>query len=212
VRERDAQIVADAIGRDFPDLGRDPPPPWDAPPPVKVIDCVLSLNRKYDTFVTPRVEAFARDHPEVTTCPSLRSMIQSFDSPAKFMEAALNLSDARRAITLAGVTEFAIDAQARFDGETEELRLRQWARDARPGDYLAVGVPGFALAGFQYLRLNFGADTTKPDVHVIRYVSDVVGRDVSDVEALYIVERAASLAGLSVAGLDSAIWKAATQS
>lgn len=50
-------------------------------------------------------------------------------------------------------------------------RLRRLARWAPPCDYLVVGVAGFGLAGFQYLRRLFGAETTKPGVHVMRYVA-----------------------------------------
>jgi len=30
----------------------------------RVIDCVLSLNRNYDSFVVPRLDSFERRHPE----------------------------------------------------------------------------------------------------------------------------------------------------
>lgn len=202
--------MAEAIRRDFAGLDASPPPAWDAAPPVKVIDCVLSLNRPYKTVVAPRVDAFARDHARVETCIALRDLIESFESPAGFMQEFLDLRDARRAKTLVGVTDYVIDVQSRFDGCDEESRMRRWAEWARPGDYLAVGVPGFGLAGFQYLRMLFGADTTKPDVHICRYVAKVLHRDISEIEALYLLERAADLAGISLARVDSAIWTRAT--
>lgn len=188
------------------------PEVWNASPPVKVIDCVLSLNRRYSTVVWPRVEAFTHAHPDVTSCAALRALIDSFDSPHEFMIRALNMRDARRAATLAGVVDYAGAEQEQFEGATEDDRLRAWARWARPGDYLAVGVRGFGLAGFQYLRMLFGADTVKPDVHVLRYVTRAVNRKVSDIEALYLVERAAKAAGISVARLDGEIWSRGTAS
>ena len=33
-------------------------PEWSNPPAVKVIDCVLSLNRNYDKFLAPRLKTF----------------------------------------------------------------------------------------------------------------------------------------------------------
>lgn len=216
MRERDAKRLVERVRADFPAPSATPPPVWDGAPPLKVIDCVLSLNRPYDRVVAPRVEAFARSRPDIRTCADLRAALLA-GTPEAFLREYLDTRDAARATTLLGVVEFALDAQERFsEHEGEEQRLHAWAVDARPGDYLAVGVRGFALSGFQYLRLLFGADTTKPDRHIIRYVTEAIGRNatgrlVSDVEALYAIERAAQLGGFSAAWLDYEIWKRATR-
>lgn len=211
MREHDAQRLAETIRHDFRSLDAVAPSAWDVPPPVKVIDCVLSLNRRYEQVVRPRVDAFLKVSPEIRDCTSLRALITSCETPAQFLRTSLNTNDERRAVTLVGVLDYVIDIQQQFTAPDEEGRMREWAAWARPGDYLAVGVPGFGLAGFQYLRMLFGADTTKPDVHVCGYVSNAVGRTVGDVEALYLVERAASIAGVSIARVDGAIWTARTK-
>jgi hypothetical protein len=64
------------------------------------------------------------------------------------------------------VIRYLLDVQADFKEQDEEARLHAWAEWARPGDYLALNVPGFGLAGFQYLRMLFNAQTAKPDVHI----------------------------------------------
>jgi hypothetical protein len=210
MREHDAQSLADRARHDFPEPSKNPPRSWDAAPPVRVIDCVLSLNRHYGRVVEPRVNEFEREHPDITTCVQLRDRIVEA-TPKGFMHDYLDLKDPNRGEVLLGVAQFVIDAQRPFGGETEAAKLREWAVDARPGDYLAVGVKGFGLAGFQYLRVLFGADTAKPDRHIIAYVSQAVGHEVSDVEALYAMERAAVLGRYSAAWLDHEIWKRATQ-
>jgi hypothetical protein len=48
----------------------------------------------------------------------------------------------------------------------------------RPGDSYFLGIKGFKLSGFQYLRMLFGAQTTKPDVHIVKFISEIVGRKV----------------------------------
>lgn len=53
----------------------------------------------------------------------------------------------------------------------------------------------------------FGADTTKPDKWIIRFVSRYVGRNVSDSQALHLLERAAEKLKLSVRDLDTTIWE-----
>jgi len=206
MREADAQRLTDAIKHDFPRIEPDTGFPWDANPPVKIVDCVLSLNRRYYAVVRPRVLEFRHRFASVTSCADLRELIGGFAAPSAFLEQTLRTRDARRAETLVGVTNYAIDIQRRFAGTSEEERLRQWALWARPGDYLSVGVPGFGLAGFQYLRMLFGAQTTKPDVHIVGYVSKVLGRTVSDIGALYTLERAAEIANLPLRWLDAAIW------
>ena len=209
--EADARLLADVIQRRFPkpDLPNDFV--WTAAPPVRVIDCVLSLNRPYNSVVEPRVRAFAKAWPGITTCEKMLERIRTSASPAAFLQETLDMRDARRAATLLGVVEHLIDAQSRFEGVDEEERLRRYAAWARPGDYLAVGVGGFGLAGFQYLRMLFGAETTKPDVHIVGFVRRELGREVSDVHALYVLERAAELSGVSIRSLDVAIWKSAAR-
>jgi hypothetical protein len=109
---------------------------------------------------------------------------------------------------LRGVVKYLLAAQAKQTGESEWERLRAWARSVKPGGYRAVSVRGFALAGFQYLRMLFGVQTTKPDIYIIRFVSQVVGRKVNDVAAVTLLEAAAEKAGLPLREVDGAIWDA----
>lgn len=211
MRERDAVKVADALRRDFPALAPPTDFIWTAHPPLKVIDCVLSLNRQYDKVVLPRVHEFAGAHRSVMTCDDLRRLIDEHDSPRAFLDKALRTKDARRAETLSGVVDYVRDVQERFTEATEAARLERWARWARPGDHLAVGVPGFGLAGFQYLRMLFGAHTTKPDVHIKNYVAGIVGIEVTDVHALYVLERAAEITEQPLHWLDVAVWSKASR-
>lgn len=188
------------------------PPPgrdyiWTAPPAQKVIDCVLSLNRRYDSVVLPRVLSFAEAHPNATSVSHLRAMIDAAASPAEFLRAALRTNDARRALTLNGVVDYMIAIQRGLAGSGEEERLQNWAKAARPEDFKRVGVKGFGLAGFQYMRMLFCAETTKPDVHIIAFVSGEIGRQVSDVEALHLLEQAAASAGVPPRWLDVSIWE-----
>ncbi len=178
--------------------------PW---PSQNVLDCVLSLNRPYNAVVLPRVQAFAQKHPQVRSLAELKALIAAFPTATAFCAAELNYKDARRAGTLTGVIDYLIDAQTEHEGADENERLARWAKWARPGDYLTVAVRGFGLAGFQYLRMLFGAQTTKPDVHVIAFVSEQLGRRVTDVQALHLLERAARLAGLPLREVDAEIWK-----
>lgn len=206
--ETDAQALAAAIGRDFPSDGT--ANVWwigDQAPALRIIDCVLSLRRKYESVVIPRVKGFLESFPEIRSCADLAGLITEHSTPHEFARDALRLDSAGLGKRVQLVTQYLIESQVRFAGDTEVMRLHAWATWTRPGDHLAVGVHGFGLAGFQYLRMLFGADTAKPDVHIMRYVSGVLGRKVSDIHTLYILERAGEITCRSIRQLDNLIWQ-----
>jgi hypothetical protein len=205
--EDDAHKVAIAMQRDLKDR---PEPDWSIAsesPPVRVIDCVLSLRKPYKTVVLPRVTGFRSAHPNVTTLQSLLELIDTVGGPIPFIKTELRMDSPSKGEAIVAVAQYLNDMQKRFPGDDESTRMHAWAEWARPGDYLAIEVRGFALAGFQYLRMLFGADTAKPDVHITRYVSEAIGREVKEVHALYILERAAEIAGQSLRRLDNLIWE-----
>jgi hypothetical protein len=179
---------------------------WPAPS-LNVIDCVLSLNRDYLKFVRPRVKRFRERNPHVHSLAELAKLIRSFSSPLDFSIDELDYRDTNRAQTLLGVTEYLIDELQDHEGSNEADRLASWARQARPGDYLLVSVKGFALAGFQYLRMLFGAQTTKPDRHIRRFVGSVVGHTVTDIQAVLLLEKAAKRIRIPLRDIDAQIWK-----
>ncbi len=177
-----------------------------AVPPLNVLDCVLSLNRQYDTFCLPRVQEFANRHRTVSTLTGLLELVNAYASPLEFSIRELDYRDEGRAATLVGVTRWLLTVQQRFSGSSEISRLKQWAESAQPHDYQTVGVRGFGLAGFQYMRMLFGAQTTKPDIHICRFVSSSIGRSVGDLEALTLLEAACAQSNWPLADLDYSIW------
>jgi hypothetical protein len=170
---------------------------WERTPAARVIDCVLSLNRRYDGFVGPRLNDFEKDQPNVRSINDLRTLIESFASPHDFMKETLHYDHEARALVLCKVVKWLAGLPS----------LEGWAKEARPSDYLELQIRGFGLAGFQYLRILFGADTTKPDIYIIRFVSKHVGRKVSDIQAVYLLERAAKMINVSVRDADTTIWE-----
>jgi hypothetical protein len=52
----------------------------------------------------------------------------------------------------------------------------------------------------------FGAQTTKPDRHIKQFVAEVIGRPVSDMNALLLLEKAAERTQLPLREVDAAIW------
>ena len=183
-------------------------PAWTRPPAVLVIDCVLSLNRPYDTFVVPRLDIFADRHPKIQRVTDLAELIANYPTPHAFVQQELNYNHEARANTLESVVKYVCTIVKRAQTVQEEKEtLKQWAIQAEPQEHLTLNIRGFAIAGFQYLRMLFGADTTKPDVHIIGFLSELLNRRISEVEALRLLESASESIGLSVRDVDTYIWQ-----
>ncbi len=206
--ETEVVRVVDALRRIAGGVRPSVDPAWSRPVAVRVIDCVLSLNRNYDRLVVPRVTAFMRAHPGVQSIDQLLALMSTYPSPASFMEAALAYRHADRARILVAVARFVGRLVEGVLVERHPAALEAWAVAAKPGEFADLNIKGFKLAGFQYLRMLFGAQTTKPDKHIIDFVSEAISRRVRDVEALGLLEKAATLAHLPIRDVDTSIWEA----
>jgi hypothetical protein len=176
-------------------------------PPLDVLDAVLSLNRRYEGFVLPRVYTFKRNHPDTIHLVQLLEMIERYPSPLLFSKQELNYNDEKRAETITNVVNRMLQVLEKSPVNSELEQLRVWAIFASPQDTYTFGVKGFGIAGFQYLRMLLGAQTTKPDVHITSFISGVTGRKVNQDEAILLLEQAARKIGLPVRLIDNAIWK-----
>jgi hypothetical protein len=180
---------------------------WSRAPAVRVIDCVLSLNRNYDRFVVPRLEGFERNCSHVCSVSDLDSEIKTHPSPDAFVRHALNYKHESRADTLANVVSWLVTISKEGACAAQLANLENWARNAPYTGYQRLGIRGFGLAGFQYLRMLFGANTTKPDIRICQWVAAAVGHPVSPIQALQLLEAAAPEAGASLRDADTTIWE-----
>lgn len=205
ITEIDIEVVATEIVKFASDL----PSPEDLvdsrPPAVRVIDCVLSLNRKYDTFVVPRLRTFITNHPEVQQITGLAELMTSYPTPHAFVQQELSYDHEDRARILHEVVMFLFEIVQQTPTISEEKALKQWLVQAQLQTH-RLNIKGFGPAGFQYLCILFGVDTTKPDIYIIRFVSELLNRNVSDLEAHALLEAASERVRLSVRAVDSYIW------
>jgi hypothetical protein len=203
----DVRCLVDHLHKDFPNIKPSSDPAWSREPALRVIDCVLSLRRNYDRFVVPRLARFESRLPQVKTVQSLRDCMDGYASPHNFVREALDYRDTDRARILDEVINRVLEFANTASGKSELDRLELWASQAPPDGYKVRRIRGFALAGYQYLRMLFGANTTKPDIHICRYVSHSIGRKATDLEALRLLEEAAKLSGIRLRDLDTTIWE-----
>ena len=190
-----------------PDMPRPEDRRWRREPAVRVLDCVLSLNRNYDAFSVPRLERFEQQYPDIRTISELQRLLATYQSADLFLASVLNYRHAQRGIMLEAVVAW-LSAVSGNGSYAEQLaNLQAWAESARPSYSTGLRIRRFGLKGFQYLRMLFGANTTVPDVHVRRWVVGCIAREVTDVKALQLLEHAAREAGVSLRDFDSAIWE-----
>src|SRR5713226_1341646 len=203
----DHDKLVDALRHLAPSVRRSSDRAWRREPALRVIDCVLSLHRPYDSFVVPRLDSFERKHPEIRTVPELQELIATYPSPPLFVAKALDYQDEARAATLRAVVDLLVTISGHGSYTEQMSKLQLWAANANPTEYIALHIGGFALGGFQYLRMLFGANTTKPDVHIRKYVASSVGHVVSDIKALELLECAAVKAHVKLRNLDTTVWE-----
>lgn len=199
--------LVEALSRLKPSIRQSSDRAWQRDAALRVIDCVLSLNRNYDSFVVPRLDSFERMQPGIRTVGDLRGLMASHPSAAAFVSNCLNYNDDDRAVTLNKVVDWLVNIAGGGNYDAQMSNLKRWAASANPQDHLKLGIRGFGLGGFQYLRMLFGANTTKPDIHIQRYVASCVGRRVSDAQALVLLEVAAVEADVRLRDLDTTIWE-----
>lgn len=201
-----ARLVA-ALRQLAPSVRKSSDRAWCREAAVRVIDCVLSLNRRYDSFVVPRLDGFERQHPDIHSVSDLQRLIATYSSPGRFVAEALDYNDEARAAMLSAVVDWFVTVSGTGTYAAQLVNLEQWAAAARPGDYALLLIYGFGISGFQYLRMLFGGNTTKPDIHIRRFVASCVGHSVSDIDALLLLENAAPEAGVPLRDFDTTIWE-----
>lgn len=107
----------------------------------------------------------------------------------------------RRAQELRGLV-----AYFRERNVTDLSALKAWAV-ASTADEFVGHIKGLGTAVYHGLVMRLGVETVKPDVHILRFVSDAIGRPVNELEAVEALEEVAKGLDLSPRTLDWSIWE-----
>jgi hypothetical protein len=205
--EPDFEQLVSALRRLAPSIRESEDRAWSREPALRVLDCVLSLNRNYDRFVVPRLDFFEHTFPQVCSVGELSAEIKKHPSPHEFVRRSLNYNHEDRAATLAGVVGRLVTICGEGARVAQLTNLEKWAGGAPCDGYRTFGVRGFGLAGYQYLRMLFGANTTKPDIRICQLVAEAIGRPLSPMETLRLLERAAAETNVRLRDVDTTIWE-----
>ena len=183
----------------------------DQSPAVKVINSVLSLRRPYATVVKPRLDAFQENNPDVIQVSDLVNLMARYD-PYDFLKAELDFRSELKATAIDGVVKQLCGIIDASPSVPEEDAIRQWALQANPGGYRVWKITNFGIAGFQWLRVLFGADTAKPDTHILNFLADTLNEEFPQtsekkkLEAVELIEEASAHSEFSARDIDRIIW------
>ena len=196
------QIAPDPLNRDNTVL--------DQSPAVKVINSVLSLGMDYRKVVKPKLDAFQEKNPDVRQVTELANLIASYPTPIDFLNKEFNYKhkpkSIRKANAINSVCEKLCGIINASPSVPEEDAIRQWALQAKPKGYRVWNIKEFGIAGFQWLRMLFGADTVKPDRHIVNFLSETLNEKVSPLESVELIEETSAHSEFSARDIDRIIW------
>lgn len=211
IQPSDIDRLSQEILKLFPDIEPVQEYDWKSPA-LNILDCVLSLNRNYELVVKPRIIDFKNKHPDCYSIQDLLALIDKYKHDyVRFTTNELNLNHADRGRIIDEVCQYLLIEISSYKDDDQLANLKTWAINARPGDSYFIGIKGFGIAGFQYLRMLFGAQAIKPDTHIIKFISDTIGLTLNDNQALFVLDKAANKIGYPLRDLDFQIWKFQSQ-
>ena len=177
-------------------------------PVLVCMDAVLSINRRYDSFVVPRLNYFKEKYPDMTDLVRLKRLVQEVGYDGFCI--VWNYRHPTRVILLERLAARYIKHNLEYGFADELQGMRHWARSVSVIDYKQFGVEGIGLATFQYLRMMLGVSTVKPDVHIKRAMEAALGRRTNEIESISLLEEASKALGLPATTVDHNLWKMAS--
>ena len=202
------QIAPDPLPRDSTVL--------DQSPAVKVINSVLSLGMGYGK-VKKKLDAFQKKNPDVRQVTELAAFIEEdYQTPIDFLNKEFGYKHKPKSIRKANAINSVCGKLCgiinALPSVPEEDAIRQWALQAKPKGYRVWNIKEFKIAGFQWLRMLFDADTTKPDTHILNFLADTLNEkfpkesDKKKLEAVDLIEEASMHSEFSARDIDRIIW------
>ena len=188
----------------------------DHTPVVKVLNSVLSLGMDYRRVIEPKLDAFQDKTPDVRQVTELAAVIKDYETPIDFLSKEFNYKpkpkSIRKANAINSICEKLCGIINASPSVPEADAIRQWALQAKPEGYHIWNIKEFRLTGFQWLRVLFGADTSKPDKHILNFLADTLNEkfpqtsEKKKLEAVDLIEEASAHSEFSARDIDRIIW------
>jgi hypothetical protein len=167
---------------------------------IALFDTVLDYQNQA-AAIQKAENHYRTDHfDEIRTLDDLEALLERFpadrDGNDELAQYLWGNHHWRRAGELRGLA-----AYFRERNVTTLRRLRTWATTSKQEDFVGH-IKGLGPAVYRSLAMRMGADTVKPDVHVLRFVSGAIGRNATQAEAVDGLTDVAARLGVAARDLD----------
>lgn len=173
-------------------------------PALILIDAVLQMNRDYTGFVEPRMNDIYRKHPNLQSFSDLRRLINKH-TKRSFLENVWCYNDPGRYDLLCKILDSFIRMKRGYCLQKDKYVLKRWANDFDLSGIESDPIGklyGVGIATCQYIRMQAGIDTVKPDRRVKASLGVILLRSFSDVQAIHVVEKISKVTRYNCLELD----------
>lgn len=171
-------------------------------PVLTLVDAVLSINRNYNNFVKPRLEIIKK-----SGINSFIDLERELDKGNEYFMSFWSYRHPQRVELLRSLLNYFRDFQLKNNIQGDIETLKEWGKQSSVEKYKEWNVKGIAFTTYQYLRMLCGADTVKPDIHILRVVEEGIGRKINPNNSVILIEKISEEMGIEARNLDHAIWQ-----
>ena len=170
-------------------------------PVLILVDAVLSINRNYNNFVVPRLELI-----KISGIDSFTKLEKELSKGEEYFMSFWNYKHIERVELLRDLLKYYKDFQKINNIQGDIETLKTWGKESSVENFKDWNVKGIAFTTYQYLRMLCGADTVKPDIHILRVVEEGMGKKLSPRDSVIAIENISKNMGVGARELDHAIW------
>lgn len=173
-------------------------------PVLIVIDPILSQFRKYDVIKKNNLDYFRDNFSD--SINTLQQIVDIYEQEGyEGLVPIINYSAEIRITTIYQTCKAFINYRNTHGFKNDLEAMKDWAIHAEQGDSIN-SVKGIGIATFQYLQMLLGVDTVKPDVHIINFFEEQIGKKFNEKRAILAFTELANHMDVKLVNLDHAIW------
>ncbi|MBO0419687.1 hypothetical protein JZO80_05885 [Vagococcus fluvialis] len=171
-------------------------------PCLVILDAVMSRSRVYEKTVVPRIKYFQLNYSYINSLEKLIAIINEVGveqfAPKyldyRFKQLGQVLLDTANVFNDNRLTTNDLESMKRFASSPDYYKEIQ-------------KVKGIGIATARYLAILLNIDTVKPDVHILKFISNALDRKVKEQEAVDLLTLVAKEMDRPVAIIDNSIWQ-----
>lgn len=171
-------------------------------PCLVILDAVMSRSRVYEKTVIPKINYFKENHSEINTLEKLIMTINEI-GVEQFAPMYLDYQFKQLGQVILDTARVFLDNKIN-DNDLDSMRL--FARSSNFYKEIQK-VRGIGIATSRYLAILLNVDTVKPDVHILKFLTNTLDRGVYEHEAIDLLTIVAKEMNIPVALIDNSIWQ-----